>query len=178
MIPKSNELPETKIIACPYCQGNFPVSIHCISITCRYCNRHVNVNEILYPREEKHTISIGKKGVICFQCGKEIFADKNAQAVTCIHCYCRNDLSDHKVRSLLGKIFQTHGSLYLKKKGVIETSTLHVGNAFIEGKINGDLNAMGTVKILKRGEVYGKITCRRLFVEKGGIFFGSVQMLN
>ncbi|MDR4506772.1 MAG: polymer-forming cytoskeletal protein [Candidatus Brocadiaceae bacterium] len=78
----------------------------------------------------------------------------------------------------MGKIFQTHGSLYLKKKGVIETSTLHVGNAFIEGKINGDLNAMGTVKILKRGEVYGKITCRRLFVEKGGIFFGSVQMLN
>ena len=52
-----------------------------------------------------------------------------------------------------------------------------VGDAFIEGKINGDLTAMGAVEILKHGEVRGTITCRKLMVKKGGIFEGSVRML-
>lgn len=77
----------------------------------------------------------------------------------------------------MGKIIETHGTLYLKKKGVIEISNIRVGNAIIKGKIHGDLYASGTVEILKPGEIYGKITCRKLIVGKGGIFSGKVQML-
>ena len=60
--------------------------------------------------------------------------------------------------------------MYLKRKGVIEISNIQVGDAVIKGKINGDLHAMGTVEILKSGEIYGKITCRKLIVKKGGVF--------
>lgn len=114
---------------------------------------------------------------MCFKCGKEIFADKKAQAVDCKYCYHHNDLSDYKIKSLIGKIIETHGTLYLKKRGVIEISNIRVGNAIIQGKINGDIYAKGTVEILKHGEVHGKITCRKLVVNKGGIFNGKVNML-
>ncbi len=33
-------------------------------------------------------------------------------------------------------------------------------------------------EILKKGEIYGKITCRKLIVKKGGTFSGMVEMLN
>lgn len=178
MNSKANELPETRDIVCPHCHCNFTVSIHCISIPCRYCNRHVDIKEVLSPPEEKKKPSDGNKRVLCYKCGKEIFVNARAQTVTCSYCYHHNDMSDYKVKAVLGKNIETHGTLYLKRKGVIEISSIRVGNAIIKGKIHGNLYAMGTVEILKPGEIHGKITCRKLIVKKGGIFNGSVQMLN
>ena len=178
MRPKSNELPDVRNIACPYCNGSQAVSVNCVSIPCRHCNKHINVKEIIYPSEKKRISLIGKKRVHCFKCGREIFTDENAQAVTCQHCYNRNDLSDHKVKTLLGVNLETYGTLYLKKRGIIEISSIRVGNAVIQGKIKGNVNAMGTVEISKNGEIYGIITCRKLIVNKGGTFNGKVKMLN
>lgn len=174
---KSNKSPEIKDIACPHCQGILTVSIHCQSIPCSHCNKYVDVKSILFPPEEKAKVPVGTKILRCYKCGKEIFADKKAQAVACKYCYHHNDLSDYKIKSEIGKILETHGTLYLKKRGIIEISTIRVGDAIIQGKINGDLLAKGTVEILKHGEIYGKITCRKLIVNKGGIFIGKVHML-
>ncbi len=178
MSTKSNELSDTRNIACPYCNGSLTVSVHCVSIPCRHCNKHINAKEIIFPSEKKHISLIGKRRIHCFKCDREIFTDENAQAVTCQHCYNRNDLSDHKVKTLLGVNLETYGTLHLKKKGIIEISSIRVGNAIVQGKIKGDINAMDTVEIQKKGEVYGKITCRNLIVDKGGIFCGKVKMLN
>ncbi|GAX59955.1 integral membrane protein [Candidatus Scalindua japonica] len=178
MSPKSNELPETRNIACPYCNGSLTVSVNCVSIPCNHCNKHINAKEIIFPPEKKRISHIGKKKILCFKCNREIFTDEKAQATTCQHCYNSNDLSDHKVKTLLGVNLETYGTLHLKKRGIIEISSIHVGNAIVKGKINGDINAMGTVEIKKKGEVYGKITCRKLIVNKGGVFSGKVKMLN
>ncbi|MCF6155644.1 MAG: hypothetical protein E3K36_10405 [Candidatus Brocadia sp.] len=177
MNSKANELHGTRDIVCPYCQHNLTVSVHCISIPCRHCNRYIDVKAILSPPEEKKKPSRGDRRILCYKCGKEIFTNAKAQAVTCCYCYHHNDLSDYKIKAVLGKNIETHGTLYLKRKGVIEISSIRVGNAIIKGKIHGDLYAMGTVEILKPGEICGKITCRKLIVKKGGIFNGSVQML-
>ncbi|MFQ5963769.1 MAG: polymer-forming cytoskeletal protein [Candidatus Scalinduaceae bacterium] len=178
MSSKTNNSTEYKDILCPYCQGNLTVSIHCMSMPCLHCNEHINVKEILSPSKKKKKPSIVRRRLLCFKCGKEISIDEKAQAVTCNFCYNRNDLSNYKVKSILGKNIETYGTLYLKKNGKIEISNIKVGNAIVKGKINGNLNALGTVEILKRGEIYGKITCRKLIVKKGGVFKGNVQMLN
>ena len=175
---KSNGSFDTRDILCPYCKGKLTVSAHCMSMPCRHCNKHINVKEIISPSEKKRISSIGKRGVICFKCKREIFTDEKAQAVTCKHCYNRNDLSNHKVTTLLGKNLETYGTLHLKKKGKIEISNILVGNAVVQGRIKGDVSAMDTVEILKKGEIYGKITCRKLIVKKGGTFSGMVEMLN
>jgi hypothetical protein len=145
---------------------------------CQHCNKHINVKEIIFPSEKKQIASIEKRRVICFKCSREIFTDENAQAVTCQHCYNRNDLSNHNITTLLGKDLKTYGTLHLKKKGKIEISNILVGNAVVQGRIQGDVSAMDTVEILKHGEIYGKITCRKLIVNKGGTFSGMVEMLN
>lgn len=178
MNSKINELPKTKNILCPYCQGNLTVSIHCMSMPCRHCNQHVNVKAILSPTEEKKKSASETRRILCFRCGKEFFTNKKAQVITCKHCSHHNDLNNYKIKFLFGKNLETHGTLYLKKKGVIEISNIRVGNAVIKGKIHGDLKATGTVEILKHGEIHGKITCRKLIVKKGGIFNGRVEMLN
>ncbi len=175
---KSNGPFDTRDILCPYCNGKLNVSVNCMSMPCRHCNKHINVKEIIFPSEKKHISSIGKRKVICFKCKREILTDEKAQAVTCQHCYNRNDLSNHKVATLLGKNLETYGTLHLKKKGIIEISNILVGNAVVQGRIKGDVSAMDTVEILKKGEIYGKITCRKLIVNKGGTFSGMVEMLN
>ncbi len=175
---KSNGSFDSRDILCPYCKGKLTVSVNCMSMPCRHCNKHINVKEIISPSEKKRISSIGKRKVICFKCKREIFTDEKAQAVTCIHCYNRNDLSNYKVDTLLGKNLETYGTLHLKKKGKIEISNLLVGNAVVQGRIKGDVSAMDTVEILKKGEIYGKITCRKLIVNKGGTFSGMVEMLN
>ena len=178
MSAKSNELSDNRNIACPYCNGSLAVSVNCMSMPCLHCNKHINVKEIISPSEKKQISPIGKRKIHCFKCDREIFTDKNAQAVTCQHCYNRNDLSDHKVKTLLGVNLETYGTLHLKKRGIIEISSIHVGNAVVQGKIKGDVDAMGTVEIQKKGEIYGSIICRKLVVNKGGIFSGRVKMLN
>ena len=179
MDPKTVENPELKKdIVCPHCRGTLSVSMHCLSIPCRHCSRHINVKELLAPAEQLRKSATEKRNLFCYKCKKEISTDKGAQAVVCKYCYYRNDLSDHKVKTIIGTIFQTHGRLYLVRKGVIETSTIKVGSAVIKGKVVGNITAFGTVEILKRGQIKGEITCRRLIVKKGGIFEGHVRMLN
>ena len=178
MSAKSNELPDIRNIACPYCNGSLTVSVNCVSIPCRHCNKHINVKEIIFPSEKKRISPIGKRRIHCFKCDREIFTDENAQAVTCQHCYNRNDLSDHKVKTLLGVNLETYGTLHLKKRGIIEISSIRVGNAVVQGRIKGNITAMGTVEISKNGEIFGAITCRKLIVNKGGTFSGKVKMLN
>ena len=178
MSAKSNELQDIRNIACPYCKGSLNVSVNCMSMPCLHCNKHINVKEIIFPPEKKRIPLIGQKKIRCLKCDKEIFTDKKAQAATCQHCYTRNDLTDHKVKTLLGVNLETHGTLHLKKRGIIEISSIRVGNAVVQGKIKGDVNAMGTVEISKKGEIYGDITCRKLIVNKGGTFSGKVKMLN
>ena len=178
MSAKSNELSDIRNIACPYCNGSLTVSVNCVSIPCRHCNKHINVKEIIFPSEKKQISLIGKRRIHCFKCDREIFTDENAQAVTCQHCYNRNDLSDHKVKTLLGVNLETYGTLHLKKRGIIEISSIRVGNAVVQGRIKGNITAMGTVEISKNGEIFGAITCRKLIVNKGGTFSGKVKMLN
>ncbi len=178
MSAKTSELPETRDIVCPYCNGNLTVSINCMSMPCSYCNKHINIKDVLSPSEEKEKSSVEKRRLHCFKCEKEIFADEKAFAVICKYCSRRNDLSDYTVKSRLGTNLETHGTLYLKKKGKIEISNIQVGDAIIQGKVKGNLKAVGTVEIMKRGEIYGKITCRKLIVNNGAIFDGSVEMLD
>jgi cytoskeletal protein CcmA (bactofilin family) len=54
-------------------------------------------------------------------------------------------LSDHKVKTLLGVNLETYGTLHLKKRGIIEISSIRVGNAVVQGRIKGNITAMGTV---------------------------------
>ena len=178
MNSKTGELTGSRDIICPYCRGTISVSLNCLSIPCRICNRHINVKDLLSPVEEKKISTVGKRRILCFKCGREVFTDKNAQAVACKYCYHRNDLSNLKIKSVFGKNIETHGTLYLKRRGVIEISSIRVGDAIIKGRIKGNVYARGTVEIFKHGEIYGKITCSKLIVNKGGVFSGNVEMLD
>ncbi len=179
MSSKTSKLSEKRDIICPYCKGNLTVSMNCMSMPCSHCNKHINIKAILLPSEEKKRSSVEKRSLHCFKCEREIFVDEKDYAVICKYCSRHNDLRDHTIKSSrLCRNLETHGVLYLKKKGKIETSNIQVRDAIIQGKIKGNLKAVGSVEVMNRGEVYGKITCRKLIVNNGGIFGGSVEVLD
>ncbi len=170
---------KTRDIVCPYCKGTLTVSTNCMSTPCIHCNQHLNIKALLAPQEEKEKHSVEKRRLHCFKCEKEIFVDEKDCAVICKYCSRHNDLGDYTIKSShLGRNLETHGTLYLKKKGKIETSNIQVRDAIIQGKIKGNLKAVGSVEVMKRGEIYGKITCRKLIVNEGAIFDGNVEMLD
>lgn len=176
---KKRSFSQTRDIICPYCKGNLTVSANCVSVPCSHCNQHINIKAVLLPSSKgKEESSVERRRLRCFKCEREIFADEKAFAVICKYCSRHNDLSDYTVKSRFGRNLETHGTLYLKKKGKIEIPNVQVGNAIIQGIIKGNLKAVGTVEVLKHGEIHGKITCRKLIVNKGGIFDGSVEMLD
>jgi hypothetical protein len=150
-----------------------------MSTPCIHCNQHLNIKALLAPQEEKEKHSVEKRRLHCFKCEREIFVDEKDYAVICKYCSRHNDLRDYTIKaSRLGRNLETHGVLYLKKKGKIETSNIQVKDAIIQGVIKGNLKAVGSVEVMKHGEVYGKITCRKLIVNNGGIFGGSVEVLD
>ncbi len=170
---------ETRDIVCPYCKGTLTVSTNCMSTPCIHCNQHLNIKALLAPQEEKKKHSVEKRRLHCFKCEREIFVDEKDYAVICKYCSRHNDLRDYTIKaSRLGRNLETHGVLYLKKKGKIETSNIQVKDAIIQGVIKGNLKAVGSVEVMKHGEVYGKITCRKLIVNDGGTFGGSVEVLD
>ncbi len=176
---KKKSSSEIRDIVCPYCKGNLTVPAKGVSIPCSHCNQHLNIQAILSPSEEKKKSSVEKRSLHCFKCEREIFVDEKDYAVICKYCSRHNDLRDYTIKSSrLGRDLETHGALYLKKKGKIETSNIQVRDAIIQGKIKGNLKAVGSVEVMKRGEVYGKITCRKFIVNNGGIFGGNVEVLD
>ena len=166
---------ETMDIICPHCDGGFTVSIYCMSMPCPHCNRHINVKEVIPLSEREQKSSIGKISLLCFKCGKEIFIDENTKAVSCNYCHHRNDLNNFKIKSHPDKNFQAHDTLYIKSEDTVEVPKIYVRNAVIMGKFKGHICASGTVAILEHGEIYGKITCRKLIIKKGGTFDGTLQ---
>ena len=175
---KSTATPVMKETMCPYCHSTLSIPAQATSTICQYCNRQININESPNSHQEKKKVQFEKRKLFCYKCGEELVVDKKAQAVMCKHCYHRNDLSDHKIKRMFGTVLQTHGQLFLLKKGVIETSKIEVGNAIIRGRVSGDITAYGPVEILKNGEVFGNIACSRLIVKKGGTFQGNVTILD
>ncbi len=179
MSTKTSKSPETRDIICHYCKGNLTVSINCMSMPCSHCNKHINIQAILSPSEEKKKTSVEKRSLHCFKCEREISVDEKDYAVICKYCRRHNDLRDYTIKSSrLGLNLETHGTLYLKKSGKIKTSNIQVRDAIIQGNLKGNLKAVGSVEVMKRGEVYGKITCRKFIVNNGGIFGGSVKVID
>ena len=123
------------------------------------------------------TANAGTKDLSCPYCQGLLTVPIYCVSFPCSYCKRQIDLSNHTVKTKDTKDGK-HRDFYLKKSHQLEVASLYVGNADIMGKFKGDLFSSGTVKILEHGELYGKISCRKFMVKKGGVFEGSIQFIH
>lgn len=121
--------------------------------------------------------TIRGKDLSCPYCQGLISAPGHCVSFPCFHCNGQIDLSYNKLNPGKDTDQIKHSDFYLEKYHRLEVSRLYVGNAVILGTFKGYLSSSGTVEILEDGEFYGKISCRRFVIKKGGVFEGTLQLL-
>ena len=120
------------------------------------------------------TANVGTKDLSCPYCQGLLAVPIYCISFPCRYCKQQIDLGNHTVSPKQRGVGK-HRDFYLKKSHHLEVASLYVGNAFIMGKFKGNLYSSGTVKVLEHGELYGKISCRKFMVKKGGVFEGTIQ---
>lgn len=69
----------------------------------------------------------------------------------------------------------SQGEVYVGVKSKIK-GNISAKRIVIAGEVNGDVEVVQGLKIMKTGKVYGNITGDRLIIEEGGIYKGKVNM--
>lgn len=72
-------------------------------------------------------------------------------------------------------LLHTKGTLVIGDRAVIK-ATIEAGSVVCKGKIQGDVVARETVKLLAQGSIDGTVSTPRLSVEPGGVINGRVSM--
>ena len=70
---------------------------------------------------------------------------------------------------------QSPGTIRVGKSGEVKAE-ITVGNATIEGKVNGNITARGKVELLSTAQVVGDIKAERLAISEGVIFVGKCEV--
>jgi len=69
----------------------------------------------------------------------------------------------------------TKGTLVIGDRAVVKAK-IEAGNVICKGKIQGDVVAKESIKLLSPGLIDGTMSAPRLSVENGGVFNGHVSM--
>jgi cytoskeletal protein CcmA (bactofilin family) len=75
-----------------------------------------------------------------------------------------------------GTITLENNSLLVASSGRIKAD-IRVKNIKIEGQVDGQIHATGKVFISEQGRISGDITARRISIQDGAQFKGSVKMM-
>lgn len=109
------------------------------------------------------------KRVTCTHCGCVSEVARRAMSIFCPQCCKRLILEDFKIDSYYAvRDFSTSGDIVVEKKGHV-VAPIKVGNLTVKGKVQGNVTALGEVKLTKTGWFKGEIEAKSLCVEAGGM---------
>jgi cytoskeletal protein CcmA (bactofilin family) len=74
-----------------------------------------------------------------------------------------------------GPVHIPSGYVSVGREGVV-TSTVTASDLVIRGTVTGNVNAAGRVEVCKGGSLTGDIAARRISIEEGAYFSGSIDM--
>jgi len=70
----------------------------------------------------------------------------------------------------------SEGMLMVAQTGKVKATSINVGSAVIEGKVNGPINAGELVELRSKAELIGDIKSKRLKIEDGVVFVGHCEV--
>lgn len=110
----------------------------------------------------------------CFNCGYCYTTVAEAQSSQCPKCSGYISLTDYEITEPWNRRIQTCGDVIIQKSGSVSGVTLQCHNLTVLGELAGSVECSGDLIIRSHGKIIGKVTCRKLRVEKGA----RVEFLN
>ena len=175
----SSQAPQTAgkvTVECPHCHFKQLESPFAKSTFCRKCSEHFDLGKsVPEPRETRTTLLArvseffgGKttRDVTCFGCGAVQTVSSSAKSSICPQCSAYIDLSDFKISSTFSRSVETQGRVHVTSKGDVTSAKISCGEAYIEGKLRGNLVCTGEATIRMKGKLLGALEVRNLVFDK------------
>jgi cytoskeletal protein CcmA (bactofilin family) len=102
----------------------------------------------------------------CFECKRKQQVCGTATSTICPACSAHIDLRDYKITSGFSRTIRTCGNVHLTTKGDLSSSSVICKQALIEGRLRANLHCLGTATINYAGKIPGRISARRVIVER------------
>lgn len=123
---------------------------------------HGNEKEKSIPGSNK----LETREVACFECGDTHAANIRANSTQCRSCGRLIPMENREIKDATSSGIQTRGDVYICKKGIVHGAPIQCNNLIVEGDFTGDAECSGDLILRRSGKITGKVTCKRLLVEK------------
>lgn len=108
------------------------------------------------------------KDADCFECGHTFKVSRSLRSVACAQCGATIPMEDVEINMPSDQAIKTRGDVVIRKRGHVASSAgIRCKDLRCFGTFEADVQADGDVIFRSSGSVSGKITCRRLIIEKG-----------
>lgn len=183
-------------VVCPHCGSKQKESIFARSTICSNCGQHFEISQSATPvvaskpkfivrdnddHHSKHSglfgalteafggwlsVKRGPRVVQCYECGARSEASRAAQSTACPKCGAYIDLQDVLVDRSVSRVIRTQGNLRISAKGSLTSTRAYVGNALVEGNVDGTLIARDNILVHYCGLIRGNFHAREIEIAK------------
>jgi len=114
--------------------------------------------------------------ILCTHCNLPLEVDQAAKSVNCRHCHKRVITEALTVKDYVAvRRFHTANRMRITKKGIV-FAAVRADDLEVEGVLEGDVLALGTIRLGKHAKVKGNIRARRLEIAVGATLVGDVMV--
>jgi len=147
------------------------------STICRKCSNYFEIKKPRPEGEEESSDSFfrrfsklvsGEKKITikCFRCGVRQVVSDIAKSSLCPGCGHYIDLRDHKITTVFSRTIETQGVVTIAAKADVSSTKITCREAFIYGKLRGQLVCTGRAHIKHKGKIFGGVEAQDLVIEK------------
>jgi len=163
-------------LTCPHCGFKQLESPYAKSTFCRRCGEHYEPGKtkpILRNERPSLLARVGKflsrqktRDITCFDCSAVQTVSSSSTSSICPQCSAYIDLSDFKINTAFSRMIQTQGTVTIGSKADVTSSKVACREAYLYGKLRGNLFCTGTAYVKLKGKVAGSLEARHIAIHK------------
>jgi len=113
---------------------------------------------------------------LCTHCDGLLELDDKAKSVSCPHCHKRVITEALDVKDYVAvRRFHTANRMRITKKGIVYAS-VRADDLIVEGVLEGEGFAIGTIRLGAKARVKADLRAARLVVERGATLVGDLRI--
>lgn len=176
MSGKAPQSTAKSVVECPHCGFKQLESPFAKSTFCRKCSEHFDIGKTPRKQDEERLSLFDRVGelfgrkktrdISCFKCGAAQTISSSAKSSLCPHCSTYLDLTDFKIKTAYSRSIETQGMVYITSKGDVTSANIACGEAYVYGKLRGNLTCSGETHLKLKGKFNGSLDVNKLIIER------------
>ena len=161
---------------CPQCGFKQLESPYAKSTFCRKCGEHYEPGKtkpILRNERPSLLSRVGAflsrqktRDITCFDCAAIQTVSSSSTSSICPQCSAYIDLSDFKINTAFSRMIQTQGTVTIGAKADVTSSKVACREAYVQGKLRGNLFCTGTANVKWKGKISGSVEAKHIVIVK------------